>query len=348
MSKCGESYRGLPIISFKELKERFKDSLIVIATKKYSRQLQKQLLENDFRSDQIILNEFGIGLATYIRDGSQSCVEGLKHHGSPQNLLEILLDNQQKVSDAYHLLADQKSKKLFISRLASLVYYNNIELLNRFMLSYSEPVCQFGEDPWESAPENHFYFNNDVFSLTENEVLVDVGAFDGDSIEAFVQTCNSSYGHIYAFEPDPNNFQLLHQSTNKMNNISCHQIGLWSEARVVPFVSSGKAFLKSTTEIREEGDIEIQVVSLDEFLKGKKVTLIKMDPSGGYEVISEAIKGAAKTIATYKPKLALGAYHSFISIYEMPLLVHRICPEYKLYLRHHSWCINETDLLAYV
>ena len=69
-----------------------------------------------------------------------------------------------------------------------------------------------------------------------------------------------------------------------------------------------------------------------------------MDPPG--DVIPKALDGARKTITRHKPKLVLNAYNTLEDIFEVPLLVNRLWPEYKLYLRHVSWTISETDLFA--
>lgn len=349
-TRCGMSYRGIPIISFEKLKRSHKDSFVIIATKIFSQQLKNQLQENGFHSDQIICNDFDLAMSVFIRDGSQGNIEKLKKYGNSQQLLDVLYQNEKEVAEAYDLLADSKSKKLFIARLALMIGYQNFELLDQFMKIFSEPILQFGLVPWiKAASENFYYYTNDVLNLSNNEILVDVGAFDGDTVESFVRACEKNslnFKHIYAFEPDPKNYQALVKNTEQYNNVSCHQLGLWSESGVFPFLTSDKDYLKSSSSISDAGDIDISVVSLDYFLDGKEVTFIKMDPEGN--VIPEAIKGAAGTIAEYKPKLAVGAYHSFESIFEIPLLINSICPEYELYLRHHSWCINETDLLAFV
>ncbi|HSR11557.1 MAG TPA: FkbM family methyltransferase, partial [Thermodesulfobacteriota bacterium] len=197
------------------------------------------------------------------------------------------------------------------------------------------------------GPENYFYFNNDVFPLSEKEIFVDMGAFDGDSITAFVQACRNrgvNYEHIYAFEPDPRNYDALLRTTGHMQKISYHKLGLWSHRKVLRFESSDKAFTTTASGVHENGDIEIEVVGLDEFLQGEKVTLIKMDPPG--DILRDALQGAAETITRHKPKLVLNAYNKLEDIFEVPLLVNRRWPDYRLYLRHISWTICETDLFA--
>jgi hypothetical protein len=49
-----------------------------------------------------------------------------------------------------------------------------------------------------------------------------------------------------------------------------------------------------------------------------------------------ALKGGRNLIRQHKPKLAISAYHSLEHIWQVPLLIHEIEPDYRLYLRHHS------------
>lgn len=112
------------------------------------------------------------------------------------------------------------------------------------------------------------------------------------------------------------------------------------------FISSEKAIHDQAGIISGTGDVEIEVVSLDDFLAGQEASFIKMDPGGN--VIPEAIKGSATTLAKFRPKLAVGAYHGLESIYELPLLLNQICPDYRLYLRHNTFHLCDTDLYALV
>jgi FkbM family methyltransferase len=250
------------------------------------------------------------------------------------------------LSEAYNLLSDRKSKDLFIAKLALMASNGNWKLFKEFMLPFSEPILEFGFSQ-RKDPQIYYYFNNDVFTVSNNEIYVDIGAFDGDTVETFVQACRKSsvdYRHVYAFEPDPRCYQQLLNNAKGYENISCYQLGLWSESKAMRFMSSDKSFISEAGGINESGDIEIQVVSLDEFLRGAEVTLIKMDPVGN--VIPDVLKGATGTIREFRPKLAIGAYHSLESIFEIPLQVHKMCSDYKLYLRHNTYHLCDTDLLA--
>jgi FkbM family methyltransferase len=351
-SKSGSLYCGMPVISIDELERSHKNSLILIATQTHAASVQKLLLDNGFRRDRVLWpKDFDMALGLYFSYVNQITLAGISKMQTPQQtLFDLLAQNEKIVKSVYDNLADQKSKDLFVAKLAFAVSHDNLGLFKDFMWSFSEPITMFGLIPFpDPGPENYFYFNNDVFPISPNEVYVDVGAYDGDSVNAFVQTCKYhglDYKQIYAFEPDPNNYKALIKNTENVKKISCHQLGIWSRSEELSFNSSEKAPAPSGSGIDETGDIKINVVSLDKILSGKEVTFLKMDPPG--DIIPEALKGASKTITKYRPKLVLGAYHSFEAIFKIPFLVNGFWPDYKLYLRHNSWACAETDLYAVI
>jgi FkbM family methyltransferase len=351
-SKIGNVFCDLPVISFDELNTLHHDSLIVVATQKYLSPVTKQLLGNGFNADRIRCKSTDSAthlLFMYSMIGTQLLLEEYRKHYSPKSMLEVLHQNEQAVADAYQLFADRKSKDLYIAKLALMASNGSFVLFKDFILAYSEPILEFGIFNFDGTSEDYYYFNNDVLSISPNEVYVDVGAFDGDTVQTFVQTCiknQMDYKCIYAFEPDPLLFQRLKENTNCYKDISYHQLGLGAESKVLRFQSSDQDGWFNVGLQSGIGNIEIQVVRLDDFLEGKEVTFIKMDPGGN--IIPDLVKGAADTIARYKPKLALGAYHSLEAIFEIPLLVNSICSDYKLYLRHNTYHLCDTDLYATV
>lgn len=349
-SKSGTEYCNLPIISVDELKQLHHKSIIVIATQTHAASVKKLLIDHGFDKDLILWNKhFDMALSLYFSFTNQANLSSLRTL-SPHELMTLLTNNDTRISSVYNLLADQKSRDIFVSKLAMLVANQNITMFVDYLKSFSEPVSEFGLIPFPTlGPENYFYFNNDVFQLKQDEIYLDVGAFDGDSVIEFVKTCRNrklNYKHIFAFEPDPKNFDDLEKNTTGYNNITCHQLGVFSESGVLRFESSDTAVAPTASGINGCGDIEIKVISIDDFLDGREITFLKMDPPGN--IIPKALRGASNTIKRFKPKLALGAYHSFEAIFDIALLVHDILPEYKLYLRHLSWTICETDLFAVV
>lgn len=349
-SRNGTLYCGLPVITFQELAESFRESLVVIASHKYLGPITDQLLDSGLEEDRIFCKSSDASapiVFMYSMIGTQCLFGGYKKECEPRTVLEVLLDHERSVSDAYDLFADEHSKGLFVSKLALMASDKSFELFSDFIQTYSRPVLEFGFGNYDGTPEDYYYFNNDVLSLSPGEVYVDVGAYDGDTVHTFVQACSRNgldYDRIYAFEPDPNCYHALLKNTSGYERLSCQKAGLWHESRTLRFQSSENGIHDQAGAIYGSGNIEIEVVSLDDFLRGEKVTFIKMDPGGN--VIPQAIRGAANTIAQHKPKLALGAYHALESSFEIPLLVHRICPDYRLFLRHNTYHLCDTDLFA--
>lgn len=76
-------------------------------------------------------------------------------------------------------------------------------------------------------------------------------------------------------------------------------------------------------------------------LQGKPVTFIKLDIEGAE---MDALIGARMSIKKWKPRLAVCVYHRREDLVEIPLYIHGLVPEYKMYLRHYSTCRAETVL----
>ena len=59
-----------------------------------------------------------------------------------------------------------------------------------------------------------------------------------------------------------------------------------------------------------------------------------------------ALEGARKSIQKYQPILAIAAYHSPEHLWEIPNLIKKIEPSYKIYLRQHDYGTVETVIYA--
>jgi len=93
-------------------------------------------------------------------------------------------------------------------------------------------------------------------------------------------------------------------------------------------------------------EIEPGVWAVDKFVKVNKVPkvdYIKMDVEG-HEL--KVLKGAAETIQTYKPRLALSVYHRGDDLVELPKFLLALNPNYRFYLRHCAPIWADTVLYA--
>ena len=59
-----------------------------------------------------------------------------------------------------------------------------------------------------------------------------------------------------------------------------------------------------------------------------------------------ALRGAKKCISSSHPRLAICLYHKPEDIWEIPLYIKNLNPDYKIYIRHHTDLMNETVCYA--
>lgn len=194
---------------------------------------------------------------------------------------------------------------------------------------------------FELCLSNKQYFEESIMIPQDNEIFVDAGCFNCDTSLLFKEWSNGNYKKIYAFEPDPSNFKNCNTiiRNTSLTNIELINAGLWSEDSILRFNAEGS----SASSFSDTGSLNIEVVSLDNVLKGERASFIKMDIEG-FEL--EALKGAQKTITTYRPRLAICIYHKPEDILEIPLYLQSLVPDYKFYIRHYSNYTIETVLYA--
>lgn len=177
---------------------------------------------------------------------------------------------------------------------------------------------------------------------TEDEVFVDLGAFDGQTSNMFIKWAEK-YKKIFVLEPEPQNMEKCKRTLGPIGaEYEILPFGAWDKREELSFVSglNGASHIGDASQETEEKQITIQVDKIDDLIH-EKVTFVKMDIEGA-EI--NALKGAEKIIKTYKPKLAICVYHKKEDIWEIPRLILNYVPEYKLYLRHYSLTKDETVL----
>lgn len=168
-----------------------------------------------------------------------------------------------------------------------------------------------------------------VFAMGENESFLDLGAYRGDTVQEFLHYCGNKYNEIIALEPDRRTYKKLCDYLENIPNSTAVQKAVYSESKIMLF--SSKAGRQSTLSKKGE---EIGTVTVDELCGGKDITYIKMDVEGAEY---DALEGAKSTLKEQKPKLNIALYHRSRDVFELPLKIAEINPEYKFYLRRHPY-----------
>ena len=290
----------------------------------------------------IVMSEAIFQIGVYLETlGLSFCHVRLMDEKTPLRLIKkgrieknIIGRNEDELNQARSLLTDRRSQKVYDYVIAARTTNNPSEVLSKLTKITTDDQ----------------YFPEQVpsFLPLNDEVFVDGGAFDGDTIRKMMKLAKEKrvYRHIYAFEPDPKNYSKLCQFVSDDTNIKCYEKGLYSKETTLEFFNDlgGASRVKSAGESDiNHKPIKIEVCNIDNVIKDR-VTYIKMDIEGSE---LEALKGAEKTIRLNKPKLAISLYHKIEDFWEIPKYIKEIVPEYKLYANHHKLWYECVDTVLY-
>jgi FkbM family methyltransferase len=229
----------------------------------------------------------------------------------PQNLLR----HAPAIRECYDLVADEASRKEILDQLSWRYWLDNTEM--------SPPL-----------PLEHTYFPNELIAPAEGgEAYVDCGAFDGSSIQAFLDHAQAPVIHVYATEPDAGSRELLRRFTDSLPESLRSAVTIWpyalgKEHEVVRFAAVGDV----SSKVGTEGEA-VECRTFDDLPWTVPPTYIKMDIEGAEP---DAIAGGAKLFAHQQPVIVACLYHRSEHLWQIPLLIHSIAPEYKLYLRRYA------------
>jgi FkbM family methyltransferase len=182
------------------------------------------------------------------------------------------------------------------------------------------------------APQNT-YFPADIFKIVHDEVLVDCGAFDGDTLRLLLSVVGSEFKAFYAIEADTVSVARLDATiaslpadvAAKVHKMEC---AVGAERCTLQFAMSGAA----TSKIEDAG-VDVDCIPLDELFADTAVTLIKMDIEGAEY---DALRGGSKIIQRDSPVLAICVYHTQSDVWRIPLLMRSLNPDYQLFLRAYD------------
>ena len=197
-------------------------------------------------------------------------------------------------------------------------------------------------DTLPNPVRDKIYFPSELFQLKDNEVFIDCGAFDGDTIRSFLKQPNGLSGRICAFEADPGNFKSLERTLSMLPQhgpIVVNNRAVGAANGSVLFCASGN---EASYVSPLSGDTRVECVALDKALDGLDPTYIKMDIEGAE---LDALNGASELIARCSPVLAICSYHRQDHLWKIPLLIRSFYPDYRFYLRPHL--LEVWDLVCY-
>lgn len=271
-----------------------------------------------------------------------------------------LREYEYQLQQVYERLADEFSRRVFASIL-------NYKLSGK--LNYLQECTSLRRNDIDS-----------LFHFDGSATYVDLGAYDGDTVEEFLNLTRGCFHRIYAVEPDSKNFvklqkriiALLQQYPNvsqseegslvyswKGMEVICICAGVWSQTgQKILFGNGGRQStlvsdcmqekngkMAYRTGQKEKRGQVVALESVDHLLRNDPADYIKYDVEG---VEAEALQGTVKHLVKSSrgrlPQLLIAAYHHDEDIFKLPLLLWQLQPEYEIYLRKHpyipAWELN--------
>lgn len=234
-------------------------------------------------------------------------------------VLENYSDNFLRL---YNRLADYRSKKVLMSVLSNWLTFDYHNITDIRETVYPD------------------YCDADIYTPGDEDVFVDLGAYNGDSTRDFIERFGH-YKRIYCYE-------ITHESVEKMRqNLSCYRDidirrkGVGAENCTMKISSSGVR--SSANLLGADGEETIEVVSLDNDIQ-ERIGIIKMDIEGAEK---DAILGASKHIVSDRPKLLISVYHGNTDYFEIPALIDSIRGDYRFYLRSTGYLWAPAEIVLY-
>ncbi len=237
------------------------------------------------------------------------------------------LENREKFDRVRDLLADEKSKE---------VYDDLISYKLSGDISYLRHADTEKDDALREILSGGY------------TAYADLGAYNGDTVReslAYYPTIRK----ITAFEPSAKTFAKLTAYTDTVEGVEIHACPLcaWDKTETVILTDGAgrNTTIGGTSVGKTKNGAKIRTSECDALDNqndyADEKLLIKYDVEGAEH---EAIQGSLRTIVANDTEMIVSLYHKSADLFSLPLMIHEIMPDHKLYLRKHpyvpAWDIN--------
>ena len=242
---------------------------------------------------------------------------------------DFIYDHLNDFERCYFKLADQKSRRIFL------------DILNYKITKDSKYL----ENMQDDVDDEHFqYFASELFEFREDEVFLDIGAYTGDTLLAFINIYEKWKAYI-AFEADKDMFSRLNDNAKKITNkggVELYNFAAWEKEEILHFQANPGS---SSVSVKQDQEmVEVQAVSVDDVLGDKSVSLVKMDIEGAE---CHALVGMRNLIKYNHPILAICVYHLRDDYYKITDFIEETVPGvYSYFFRQYRYTPTETVCFA--
>lgn len=255
-----------------------------------------------------------------------------------------LYNNLNKVKKDIKIMEDDYSRKVFA------------EVIKRRIIGCSSEYFDL------KIQGERQYLADIICKNNKKEVIIDCGAYIGDTAKRFIEKFGNKVKKIYSYEALPENLEKLNAQQTALNK----EYNWKGKLIVLPYAVTDRTSvlqfwetelanasfipnLRSTANLqigKRVKSFEVETRSIDETIPSdENVTIIKMDIEGAEY---QAIVGAKETIKRNKPRCAISIYHNPLDYIKIIELLRDYVPEYKFAVRHYKARHVDTVLYAWV
>ncbi|MBQ9086852.1 MAG: FkbM family methyltransferase [Clostridia bacterium] len=233
--------------------------------------------------------------------------------------LEFAQKHSGELRQVYSLLADDESRRIFENTVA-------YKLTGRI-------------DCLKAAESDRDEVYSSLLDAKSIRLAADLGAYNGDTVRELMKYA-PLLSEVYAMEPDRRNFRKLSEFIQKLGTPTVHAFhgAAWSREERLFFADSGN---RNSGAFAPGKQVEVAARSLDSLVGDGWVDYIKYDVEGAE---GEALIGSSEVIRRCRPRLLISVYHRSEDLFALPLQLHTMAPDYRLYLRRYpyvpAWDLN--------
>lgn len=190
------------------------------------------------------------------------------------------------------------------------------------------------------------YFLENGRYLGKQSIMVDCGAFVGDTLENLVHEIKySDFEQYDCYEISLCTYNELKRAVDRLPNeiksrVHMYNVGVAEREGGIKIANTA---IEDNCCISHNASVEAMVVRLDDVYTDKNISFIKMDIEGSEQ---SALRGGRDVISRCRPMCAICVYHTLAAFWEVPQLLREYVPEYRMILRHHTAFWDDTVCYA--
>lgn len=174
-------------------------------------------------------------------------------------------------------------------------------------------------------------YSHGAVGVRHGDIVLDGGAHIGVFTR---QALAAGAALVIAVEPAPSNVECLRRNLTAeiaARRVRVYPKGLWHRQETLRLTTDDNTSLGDSLILpRGASGIQVPLVPIDDLVQElalPRVDFIKLDIEGAEQ---EALTGARQTLARFRPRLAISAYHKGDDTLRIPAIVRAACPGYRL------------------